>query len=227
MQTKEETKMFKSLLDEKYIYSKKITKVYDLILSENYDEALYELENINERYPYMVDVYHLRFKIYCIKENYILAEKVLKSAEILFSENEKIREDRIFLRRVKQSIYNQHLIDGEYEKVAEMTEEDIQSGNSNNISSSSYYYRALSYRMLKDENSRGYYNQACRVYNNLTGKMEKDLSKLLYKALCHKDMKEYSEALRIVNSILQKDCENKEALKIKMRIIQELKSNRS
>ena len=68
--TKEEIKMFKSLLDEKYIYSKKVNKVYDLILSENYDEALYELENINERYPYMVDVYHLRFKIYCIKENY-------------------------------------------------------------------------------------------------------------------------------------------------------------
>lgn len=227
MQTKEEIKMFKSLLDEKYIYSKKVNKVYDLILSENYDEALYELENINERYPYMVDVYHLRFKIYCIKENYTLAEKVLNSAETHFSENEKIKEDRAFLRKVKQSIYNQHLLDGEYEKLVKLTEKDIQKDEPKNITSSSYYYRALSYRMLKDENSKGYYNQACRVYNNLTSKVKNDFSTLLYKALCYKDMKDYSEALRIVNSILQKDCENIEALKVKMSIVKELKSNRA
>ena len=223
MQTREETKMFKSLLDEKHIYSEKINEVYDLILSENYDEALYELENINKRYPYMVDVYHLRFKIYCIKENYILAEKVLISAEVNFSENEKIKEDRAFLRRVKQGIYNQHLINGDYEKIAEMAEKDIKNGDSNNIVSSSYYYRALSYRMLKNEDGKGYYNQACRVYGNLTGKAENNIFKLLYKALSYKDMKDYSEALRIVNSILQKDCENKEALKIKMSIVKELK----
>ena len=51
MNTKEKINKFTSLLDEKYIFSEKLNSIYELVLSENYDEALYELEIINKRYP--------------------------------------------------------------------------------------------------------------------------------------------------------------------------------
>lgn len=224
MNTKEKINKFTSLLDEKYIFSEKLNSIYELVLSENYDEALYELEIINKRYPYMTDVYHLKIKIYCIKQNYELAEKVLKKAETLFAENEKIKEDREYIRKIKQVIYNKHLLDRKYDMLKETCDEDIRVNGPKNVAQSSYYYRALSYRMLKDKKSNVYYSQACKFYNDFTGKTEVDLMPYLYKALCYKDMKEYGKALRIVNNILQQDCNNKEALKIKISIIKQLKN---
>ena len=215
MKTKEEIKMFNSLLNEKCIFNERLKKVYELILSEDYDEALFELEGMNRRYPYMVDIYHLRFKIYCIKDKYSLAEKVLREAENLFDGNE-----------MQNMLNNEYLKNKEYDVLAEKTDKEIAAGKAGSTSASSYYYRALSYRMLNNENSNAYYKEACKVYDNLSSRKEKDFSTYLYKALCHKDMKEYGEALKIVNSILQKDYENKEALKIKISIIKELKNNK-
>ncbi len=226
MKTKEEIKMFNSLLNEKCIFNERLKKVYELILSEDYDEALFELEGMNRRYPYMVDIYHLRFKIYCIKDKYSLAEKVLTEAENLFDGNEKISEDRAYLTKMQNMLNNEYLKNKEYDVLAEKTDKEIAAGKAGSTSASSYYYRALSYRMLNNENSNAYYKEACKVYDNLSSRKEKDFSIYLYKALCHKDMKEYGEALKIVNSILQKDYENKEALKIKISIIKELKNNK-
>ncbi|MBQ3421216.1 MAG: hypothetical protein IJH34_06025, partial [Romboutsia sp.] len=51
---------FNSLLEEKNIFNERLREVYDLILDDNFDEALYELEEVNKRYPNIADVYHLK-----------------------------------------------------------------------------------------------------------------------------------------------------------------------
>lgn len=132
---------FNSLLEEKNIFNERLREVYDLILDDNFDEALYELEEVNKRYPNIADVYHLKFKVYCIKGNYYLAEKVIMEAEKLFSENEKIQEDRDYLRKVKISKRNEYLDLEQYHNLTQDKEKEIK--DKKNVDVSSRYYRAL------------------------------------------------------------------------------------
>lgn len=222
MNNKQNISEFKSLLEEKQILNRKLTVVYDLIINEKYDEALYELENLNKRYPYIADVFHLKYKIYCIKGNYNLAGRVLREAEVKFKNNEKIKADRIQLNAICNSMKNSYLKNGEYERLIEKSNEEIKEKGNNEDAMSAYYYRALSYRLLGDKNQKLYYNEANKVYNNMHEDDNENLESYLYEALCYRDLKEYGKALKLVNHVLSKDKDNKEAIKIKSLIVREL-----
>lgn len=216
---------FNSSTREGNTINNKIRDIYDLILDEDLDEALYELEELNKKYPNIVDVYHLKFKIYCIKENYNLAEKVIDKAEGLFYGSEKIKSDREYLEKIKISKKSENLILERYEDLFKEKEiEKVKDEPKEYSSSSHYYYSALNYRIMNKPNSM-YYLEAQKVYNNMNVKKEKvkNYDSTLYNALYYKELNEYGKALKLLNSILEEDSKNEDALRIKIGIIKELK----
>ncbi|WP_294354129.1 hypothetical protein [uncultured Clostridium sp.] len=155
---------------EKISYEIKLRKVFLHIKKYEYDEALYELQELKKRYPYMSDIYNFEFKIYCIKKKYVLAKRVSDEALKRFPKNKKIESNQKFINDIllnyKEQI-NFFDIDEDMGNNIEKIKRKEKKENKLQEVMDHHYYRVLSYRMMKSESEDKYYNEANRVYKNL------------------------------------------------------------
>lgn len=257
---------------------------------ENYDKAIEDLDKFISKYPLIVEGYHIKYKIHCVKKKYLEAKKVVDYAVKLFPESDKLKKDKIKIdellkeyesvlakveekvdngiakedlrnlslekaklyanendtentikyleeaisledekvdRESRYYIMNQYLKSKQYDKLIENSEVLINEKDSKSSNlMSAYYYRALSYRMLSNEKENQYYKEACKIYQDVTTVKPTNIDAYLLRVLCHTDLKEYSEALKLIDEILLIDKNCKPAKTLRSAIYREMDTER-
>jgi tetratricopeptide (TPR) repeat protein len=281
---------FSKLEEQKLNVEYRLKKICGFIKYENYDEAIKDLDEFNRKYPLIVEGYHIKFRVHCIKKRYIEAKKVIDYAMKLFPENEKLQQDEMMIqdllkdyeealykvkdnkyleasnedlrnlsfekakvyaeendtnntikylekaisyegdkvdREARSCIMNHYLKAEQYDKLIKNSEVLVKEEDSRDPSlMSAYYYRALSFRMLNKDNEKKYYNEACKIYKNVTISKPTNIDAYLLRVLCHKDLKEYSKALELIDCILMLEKDYKPAIDLKAVIYREMEEER-
>jgi tetratricopeptide (TPR) repeat protein len=257
---------------------------------ENYDKAIDDLDKFISKYPLIVEGYHIKYKIHCVKKKYLEAKRVIDFAIMLFPESQKLQEDKLKVdeilkdyqevltkveekvdkgvsneelrnlslekaklsadendtestikhledaisyeedkidREARYYIMNQYLKAKQYDKLIKNSEVLINEKDSKNSNlMSAYYYRALSFRMLNNEKESQYYEEACKIYKDVTAEKPASIDAYLLRVLCHTDLKEYSEALKLIDEVLLLDKDCKPAKSLRAAIYREMDTER-
>ncbi|MBD7912322.1 MULTISPECIES: hypothetical protein [Clostridium] len=283
-------KELSKLEEEKLNVEYRLKKICGFIKYENYDAAIKDLDEFNRKYPLIVEGYHIKFKVHCIKKKYFEAKEVIDYAMKLFPENEKLKQDKIAIdtklkdyenvlyklnknkkaeastedlrnlnfekakvyaeendvnntikylekaisyegdnvdREARYYIMNHYLSTKQYDKLIKNSEVLVKEEDSKDSSlMSAYYYRALSFRMLNKDKENKYYGEACKIYKDITISKPTNIDAYLLRVLCHKDLKEYSRALELIDCILMIKKDYKPALDLRSSIYREMEQER-
>ena len=103
-----------------------------------------------------------------------------------------------------ESLYflmNACLAKGDYEKLLEYAKKAEPSSQANPYTLCSKYYQALSLGRLKKTEAREAYKEAIRFYRRISMENPDRVEAYLFRAMCHKDLKEYDKAMELLDYV--------------------------
>ncbi|MDS0524361.1 tetratricopeptide repeat protein [Clostridium sp. SHJSY1] len=217
-------------IKKKYLEAKKVIDYAIMLFPESdklkqdkvkIDELLNEYENTLAKVEEKINNEELRNLSFEKAKSY--AEEKDTQNTIKYLEEAISYEDEQVDREARYCIMNQYLKAKQYDKLIENSEVLISEKDSKNSNlMSAYYYRALSYRMLSNEKENQYYREACKIYKDVTESKPNNIDAYLLRVLCHTDLKEYSEALKLIDEILLVDRNCKAAKDLRVAIYKEM-----
>lgn len=116
-------------------------------------------------------------------------------------------------------LMNLYIVDNKFDKVKKEAERLKKVTSDDNYSDTGYYYYAMSIMKLGEEGSVKAYKDAISYYRQKTLNNPGYIPGYLFRAICHKDIKEYEKSLELLNYILLLDKENAGVYKMKAELL--------
>ena len=167
-------------------------------LNGELDKALKILEEAKNMKYFEVakrDVNMLESQIYAEKGE---IDKAIECCNVCI----ELEDDSIFDSEAHFMIMNYYIAKKDFENVIKHANMLIAKDDNDIFYYAALYYRAFCYKeMGNKEESNRYYKEAASLYRLETLKNPEAIDVYLYRAMCHRDMEEYDEALNILDFI--------------------------